>query len=103
LITIAGRNISVSQAGACTYDINPTSQIFAAGGGNVTVNVTAPAGCKWSAFPDAFFNNGFFTDVTWIHILAGASGSGNGLVTLKIDPNAGASRKGAVKIGGKTF
>ena len=44
-----GGTVSKIVAVACTYDIFPTSQSFAASGGTGTVNVTAGAGCGWSA------------------------------------------------------
>ena len=42
LIVIAGQNVFISQVGACTLNISPTSQSFPANGGSITVNVTAP-------------------------------------------------------------
>jgi hypothetical protein len=40
--------------------------------------------------------------VAWIQVTTGTSGSANGTVTLSIAPNTGASRTGAITIGGQT-
>jgi hypothetical protein len=88
LITVAGQSIYVFQHGACTIDISPGSEIFDVGGGSVSVNVTAPAGCPWSAVSNA----------SWLTVSAGASGSGNGSVTLQAAPNAGGPRSAQVGI-----
>ena len=40
----------------------------------------------------------------WIHVTAGANGSGNGTVAYSVDANAaGASRTGTLTIAGRTF
>jgi MYXO-CTERM domain-containing protein len=78
----------------CTYALSPTSQSFPAGGGQVTINVTAPAeDCAWTAASnDAFLS-----------VSSGASGSGTGAVTIVAAANTGASRQGTVTIAGQTF
>jgi len=88
LITVAGRSIYVFQHGACTIDISPASKIFDAAGGSISVNVTAPDGCPWSAVSNA----------SWLTVSAGASGSGNGSVTLQAAPNAGGTRSATATI-----
>jgi hypothetical protein len=79
----------------CTYSISPTSQSFAAGGGpGSNVTVTAGAGCAWTAV----------SNDSWIHITAGANGSGNGSVSYSVDANISTSqRSGTLTIAGKTF
>ena len=42
-----------SQAGDCTYSINPTSATVAAAATNGTVSVTASSGCSWTATSNA--------------------------------------------------
>lgn len=37
----------------CTYALNPTSQNFGAGGGNGSIQITAPAGCPWTAIANS--------------------------------------------------
>lgn len=93
-INIAGQIFTVNQASGCSVSINPSNQsIGAAGGAGVTINVTAPTGCAWTAG----------TTDTWITVTAGASGSGNGTVTYTVAANAGAARTGTISIGGQTF
>jgi Zn-dependent metalloprotease len=80
--------------GTCTFSISPTSASSPAAGGSGTVNVTATAGCSWSAVS----NSGFIT------ITSGALGSGNGSVGYRVDANtASTSRTGTVTIAGQTF
>ena len=91
---IAGRTITVNQDSACTISIAPASQSMIVGGGTGTVAVTAAGGCAWTAT----------SNVSWITITAGASGSGNGTVQFIVDPNTtGAGRAGTLTIGGQTF
>lgn len=104
LLNVAGQTVTVVQAAApvtnpplppnCTYAISSTSQnIGAAGGAGQAVNVTAPAGCAWSATSGA----------TWLTISSGASGTGNGSVTFMAAANTGAQRTGTLSIAGQTF
>jgi hypothetical protein len=94
-ITVAGEPFVVSQAGAaCSTSLNPTTQNIGAAGGNSSVAVNVPGGCAWSAVPSA----------SWIVVLTGASGSGAGTVTYRVDPNpAGVSRTGTLAIGGQSL
>jgi hypothetical protein len=59
---------------------------FPASGGRGTIQVTAPSGCNWRAS----------TDVTWITIESGATGSGNGSVVFVVAANDGGPRSGNV-------
>jgi len=91
--TVAGDTVTVNQASGCTIAISPKSQTIPAAGGTGTVTVTAGAGCTWTAV----------SKDSWIHVTAGASGSGNGAVTFGVDANTGKSRNGSIDIGGQTF
>jgi len=74
-----------------TFTINPTSQNFSASGSNGIVNVSTTSGCRWTAQSNA----------SWITIISGASGTGNGSVTFKVDPNVSAAlRTGTVTVAG---
>ena len=66
---------------ACTYDLTPTSRNHGFGAATSTVNVATSSGCNWTVV-----NNN-----SWIEILSGAAGSGNGTVTYAIEgkPNPG--------------
>jgi hypothetical protein len=95
-ITIAGQTFTVTQAGtvSCSFSINPTSQSFAAAGGNSTVAVTTGASCNWTAVSNAAF----------ITITAGSSGTGNGTVSYSVAANSSTSqRTGTMTIAGQTF
>jgi hypothetical protein len=93
-LTVAGKAFTVNQdAASCSYSINPTTQTFTAAGGTGTVAVTAPAHCSWTAV----------SDDSWIVVTAGAGGTGNGTVAYTVAANTGGSRKGTIKIGGRTF
>jgi hypothetical protein len=67
--------------------------VFEAGGGNgnVLVHVTGP--CTWTAV----------SDVSWITVTAGASGTGGALVQFVVPPNTGAARTGTITIGGERY
>ena len=80
----------ISQAGttACSYVVSPTSFNIIPAGGSLTANVTATAGCTWTAAS----NSGFIT------ISSGASGNGNGAVVLQIANNTGAARTGSARV-----
>jgi uncharacterized protein (TIGR02145 family) len=93
-VTIAGRTYTINQdAAACTYDISPTSGDYASGGGSKTVSVTtSSSSCAWSAS----------SNVTWASV-SPANATGNGSVTVQVDPNTGDTRSGTVTIAGKTY
>jgi hypothetical protein len=93
-VNAAGLPHTVAQAGVpCTYTINPTNANIAAGGGTVSVSVTSPTGCAWTAAPvDA-----------WLSV-APTSGSSNGTVVVTAQTNTnGTQRTGTATIAGKTF
>ena len=94
-VTIAGQTFTVTQnAAPCTYAISPTTRTSPAAGESTSVAVTAAAGCTWSATSAA----------SWIGITAGATGSGDGTVTMSVAANPAASiRTGTVTIGGQPF
>ncbi|MBI3652476.1 MAG: S8 family serine peptidase [Acidobacteria bacterium] len=95
-LNIGGQTFTVNQAGAvsCTYSITPTSQNIVAAGGSGSVNVTTQAGCTWTAI----------SNVGWITVTSGASGTGNGTVNYAVAANPSTSaRSGTVTIAGQTF
>jgi hypothetical protein len=95
-ITIAGITFNVSQDGTnCSYSISPTSQTLGANASTNIVNVTASAGCAWTATTN---------DPSILSINSGASGSGNGTVTYTAAANSTTSqRAGTLTIAGQTF
>jgi hypothetical protein len=80
---------------SCTYAISPTTADFGSAAGMGNVNVTAPAGCPWTAT----------SNVSWVTITGGASGSGNGTVVYAVAQYTGRPRKrtGTLTIAGQTF
>ena len=78
----------------CAYSINPTNQNFGSSGGTGNVTVTADAGCPWNAV----------SNVGWVTITSGASGSGNGTVTFAVAANPSASpRQTTLTIANQSF
>jgi hypothetical protein len=95
-ISIAGVSVTITQAAAtpaCTYAISPGGQAFAAAGGTGTINITAGAGCPWTAASTA----------SWVTITGVGTGSGNGSVGFQAAPNTGAARSGSVAVAGLSF
>jgi hypothetical protein len=93
--TIASRTVTITQEAACTFAISPTSDQIGKGGGPGTVTVQARDGCPWTAS----------SNVPWITIVSGDSGSGTGIVTYNVDKNGKDSpaRTGTITIAGQTF
>jgi hypothetical protein len=86
--------VSVTANFACSFTLSSATANPGAAGGSVSTNVNAGTGCLWSAVSGA----------SWIHVSAGANGSGSGPVSMTIAPNASASsRTGTVTIAGKAY
>lgn len=94
-LTVAGKTVSITQSGPCTYSVSPTNPQIAASGGANTVSVTAGVGCAWSVSVS--------TTATWITITSGQSGTGDGTVAYSVAPNSSTSaRTGTLTVAGKT-
>ena len=91
-ITVAGIQVTVSQSAGCTFTLGSAGQQLEAAGGDVSVSVTAAAGCAWTAA----------SNVSWITVASGGSGTGDGTVKLTVAPTS-AARSGTVTIAGQTF
>jgi len=101
-MSAGGQTIGVTQSGTtppppppnCNYTISPSSAKFATAGGTGTINVTAQAGCPWTAVPQQ----------SWITILTGSSGSGNGQVQYLVAVcGCGQDRTGRIVVAGRNF
>jgi hypothetical protein len=58
------------------------------------VSVQASSNCSWTAT----------SSVTWINVVSGTSGTGNGTVVYQVQPNiTGQARTGFLSIAGQTF
>jgi subtilisin len=78
-------------ASGCNYTISSSSQNFAAAGGNGSFNVTAAAGCAWTAQSNA----GWLTTTS--------TGNGNGPVNYTVAQNSSsAPRTATITAGGQT-
>jgi hypothetical protein len=97
LICVAVANTSSGSSvtpPACTFTLSPSSQSFDAAGGPGTVLVQASSECSWTAT----------SSVTWITVVSGASGTGNGAVVYQVQANiTGQARTGLLFIAGQTF
>jgi len=81
--------------GSCTYSSTPSTRSFTAAGGADTVNVTAGAGCDWTAVSN---------DPGFITVSSGGTGTGNGTVNFIVAPNISTSpRGGSILVAGTTF
>jgi uncharacterized repeat protein (TIGR03803 family) len=80
---------------ACKYSLNATSAFLPAKGGSKKVSVKVKGnGCGWTAVS----NDSFIT------IVAGSSGTGNGKVTYAVGANTSTNElTGSITIGGETF
>ena len=77
----------------CTYSLSSTSISPGVAAVSSSVMVTCPAGCDWTAVSNA----------SWVTIISGASGTGNGTVNFDIAANPGAGRVGTLTVAGQTF
>jgi hypothetical protein len=93
--TIAGQTFTVTQASGCTFSFSPTSATVSGFAGTGSFNViSSGADCSYSAVS----NDSFIT------IVSGASGTGNGTISYSIAANTtGAARTGTITAGGQTF
>lgn len=78
----------------CNYSISSSEAQFSYTGGNGTVSVFSPIGCQWTAS----------SNVPWLTVLEGATGSGDGIVRYLVLENTSASQRiGTLTIAGQTF
>jgi hypothetical protein len=93
-LLVAGRTVSVNQSSGCTFALSAPSTTVPQSGGSGSVNVTAGAGCPWTAVSQA----------PWIVVTSGASGNGNGTVQFTVQARMGGGpRSGTILIAGQTF
>jgi hypothetical protein len=93
-LTVAGQAVAISQGAAptaCGFSLDPAARSVAAAGGASSIAVRAQNGCVWTGV----------SQVPWITITGGASGTGNGTVTLSVAPNTGPQRAGTVIVAGQ--
>ena len=89
-LTVAGQVVQVQQGAGCSYTVGTNALNFGAAGGPGEVAVSAPAGCSWTAQ----------SGVPWITLTGGATGSGPGVVALRVAATDGPARTGTVTVAG---
>ena len=100
-LTVAGLPVRINQVGvsqptpappSCGFGVAPSLLEVGASGGSYSFNVVNVQGtnCSWSASTSASF----------VSITGGASGTGNGSVTISVAANSGAARTGSMTIAG---
>ncbi|HUP02673.1 MAG TPA: BACON domain-containing carbohydrate-binding protein [Bryobacteraceae bacterium] len=75
----------------CVSSIAPAAVTIGPGGGTGSIAVTAAAGCAWSAS----------SNVSWLTITSGASGTGSGTVGYTAAAAAGSQRAAVITIAGQ--
>ncbi|MBI1789004.1 MAG: hypothetical protein HYR60_15850 [Acidobacteria bacterium] len=91
-LSAGGLTFSVTQAGTCTFTLNPNAAFFPIAGGNGSFEVASQAGCGWSSAASA----------GWISISFGQSGTANGSVGYTVQPNTGDARTATITVGTST-
>ena len=81
------------EAAPCRFSLNRSEDSIGGAGGALTVQLDTLSGCNWSAT----------SDVPWVGISSGQSGSASGAVGLQVAANSGAARTGTVRIAGVVF
>jgi hypothetical protein len=94
-ISVAGNIFTVSQAAACSYSLDPTSQSFSKNSGTSDpVSVTTAEGCGWTST----------SNDSWITVKTGETGTGSGTMTFSVSKNTtDGERVGTLTIAGRTF
>jgi hypothetical protein len=78
---------------SCSYSLSANSANAPSSASTGSITVTAGTSCTWTAT----------SNVPWLTITSGASGSGNGTVGYSVAANSGAARSGTMNIAGQTF
>lgn len=93
LVTIAGNGFTLRQEGSCVFSIKPTYYHSGHGPDDIRIAVAGDPGCTWTAA----------SSVPWVSVAEGASGTGNGTVRLRVQPNSGPARSVTLTIAGQPF
>ncbi len=92
-LSVASQVLTINQSSSCTWIMAPPSHSFDSGGGNGNILVIVTGACTWTAA----------SNVDWITMTAGESGTGSGLVQFVAAPNSGPSRTGSLTIAGQRY
>lgn len=93
-VTIAGKVFTVTQAGQPATVVQPDTT-FSTDGGSTWVDITAGGGAQWTAT----------SNVSWLTVALGATGTGTGSAFIIADPytDTSRSRTGTVTVAGRTL
>src|SRR6202163_144238 len=92
-VSRSGLSNTFSFSPLCSPTIAPLTQVESAAGGAATASVTVASGCGWTAT----------SNIGWITVTAGASGTGNGTVTYSVASNSSTTgRTGTLTVAGQT-
>lgn len=93
-LTIAGTTYTVNQASGCTFTLSLPDASFDAAGGTGSFSVTSNnPGCTWTAT----------TTSSWIRVISGTPGTGNGTVSYTVQANVSPRRVGVITVNGIDF
>ena len=92
-ISVADQTFTVNQLSGCAYSISPLGSNVPSGGGSGSFTLSTPAGCVWAAV----------SDVPWITVTGGSSGTGNANISFTVLATTGTTRTGTITIGGQIF
>jgi hypothetical protein len=89
-VAVEQQKVEIAQEAApCRFSVSPSSVDAAAAGGAVSIGVSAPGGCSWTAQSTA----------PWLSVEPG-SGQGAGTVQVAVAANGPAVRSGSVTVAG---
>jgi hypothetical protein len=94
-VTVAGQAVAVTQAApACSVAVTPPAATVSDSATNTAFGISAADSCVWTATSGA----------SWLSLVGGSSGTGNGSVTVKADRNTALTvRTGTVMINGQVI
>ena len=89
-VAVEQQKVEIAQEAApCRFDVGPSSVDAAAAGGTVSIGVSAPGGCPWTAQSAS----------PWLTVEP-RNGQGGGTVQIAVAPNGPAARSGSVGVAG---
>jgi hypothetical protein len=89
-VAVEQQKVEIAQEAApCRFDVGPSSVDAAAAGGTVSIRVSAPGGCSWTAQ----------SANPWLTVEP-RNGQGGGTVQVAVAPNGPAARSGSVTVAG---
>lgn len=93
-ISVNDQRAQISQEGKpCQFTVSSNHESVDGAGGDRTINVrTSGTQCDWTAA----------ANVSWINIMSGRAGRGNGTVTFRVEPVSGPPRIGSITVAAQT-